>query len=516
MRVLDAAQMREADRRTIDEIGVPSIVLMENAGRAVAGAIVARFATRERRRVAVLCGRGSNGGDGLVVARVLAERGAAVTIILLARAEEVRGDARTNLDIAGRLGLRVTEAPGASAWQACRPEVAAADLVVDALVGTGLRAPLEGLPAAVVADVNAARRPVVAVDLPSGLSADTGACIGACVKARVTVTLGAPKLPLVVSPAAELAGEMVVADIGIPARVVDELAGRRVELLTRDILRARLPARARDAHKGDHGRVVVVAGSAGKAGAARLAGTGALRSGAGLVTVATPASCVGPVAAVPEYMTAALPETEEGTVRRTAADVVLALGADVVAVGPGLGVGPEPRALVRALVERVPGPLVLDADALNALADEPGTLAVRRDRVTVATPHPGEMARLAGTSVGDVQAKRIDAARRFAEEHGVHVVLKGARTVIAAPSGSIRVNASGNPGMATGGTGDVLAGVMAAWLAQAEDAEAATSLAVHLHGLAGDLAAKRVGETGLVAGDVADHLGAAVLELVGG
>ena len=355
MRVLDTAQMREADRRTIDEIGIPSIVLMENAGRAVADAIDARFAARERGRVAVLCGRGSNGGDGLVVARVLAAREAAVSVVLLARAEEVKGDARTNLDIARRLGLTVTEASGTAAWEAIRPQVAAADLVVDALVGTGLRAPLEGLLATVVADVNAARRPVVAVDLPSGLSADTGACIGACLEARITVTLGAPKTPLVVSPAAERAGRVVVADIGIPARVVEELAGRRVEQLTRAALRARLPARARETHKGDHGRVVVVAGSQGKTGAARLAGTGALRSGAGLVTVALPASCVGQVAAVPEYMTSALPETEDGTVRDTAADVVLALGADVVAVGPGLGVGPGPRALVRALVERVPG-----------------------------------------------------------------------------------------------------------------------------------------------------------------
>lgn len=516
MRVLDTARMREADRRTIDEIGIPSIVLMENAGRAVAGAIEARFAAPARGRLAVLCGRGSNGGDGLVAARVLAERGAAVAVVLLGRGEDVRGDARTNLDVARRLGLPVAEAPDEAAWEACRPEVAAADLVVDALVGTGLRAPLEGLPAAVVADVNAAGRPVVAVDLPSGLSADTGACIGASVEARVTVTLGAPKIPLVVSPAADRAGEMVVADIGIPARVVDELAGPRVELLTRDALRAHLPARARDAHKGDCGRIVVVAGSPGKTGAARLAGTGALRSGAGLVTVATPASCVGPIAAVPEYMTAALPETGDGTVRSTAVEVVLGLGADVVAVGAGLGVGPEPRALVRALVERVPTPLVLDADALTVLAGDLGVLALRRDRVTVATPHPGEMARLAGTTVGAVQADRLDAARRFATEHGVHVVLKGARTVIAAPSGGVRINASGNPGMATGGTGDVLTGVVAAWLAQIEDAEAATSLAVHLHGLAGDLAAQRIGETALVAGDVADRLGAAALELAGG
>lgn len=237
MRVLDTARMREADRRTIDEIGIPSIVLMENAGRAVARVIEARFAAAARGRPVFLCGRGSNGGDGLVAARVLAGRGAAAAIVLLARGEDVRGDARTNLEVARRLGLRITEAPDEAAWEACRPDVAAADLVVDALVGTGLRAPLEGLLATVAADVNAARRPVVAVDLPSGLSADTGACIGASVDARVTVTLGAPKIPLVVSPAAERAGEMIVADIGIPSRVVNELGGPRVELLTGDVVR---------------------------------------------------------------------------------------------------------------------------------------------------------------------------------------------------------------------------------------------------------------------------------------
>lgn len=513
MRVLDTAQMRDADRRTIEEIGIPSIVLMETAGRAVAGAVEARYAPLERRRVAVLCGRGNNGGDGLVVARVLGERGAAVTVVLLARAGDVRGDARANLDVARRLGLPVSEAPDAAAWDACRPQVAAADLVVDALVGTGLRAPLEGLLATVAADVNAARRPVVAVDLPSGLSADTGACIGACVEAGLTVTLGAPKLPLVVAPAAARAGEVVVADIGIPGRVVAELAGRRVEQVARDDVRTLLPARAQDAHKGDYGRVVVVAGSRGKAGAARLAGTGALRSGAGLVTVATPGSCVDAIAAVPECMTAGLPETDEGTVRGAAAGVVLGLGADVVALGPGLGVGPERRALVRALVDGLRQPLVLDADALNVLADDPGILAVRRGRTTIVTPHPGEMARLTGTTTADVQANRIDVAQRFADEQGVHVVLKGAGTVIAAPGGTIRVNTTGNPGMATGGSGDVLTGVVAAWLAQVHDVEAATTLAVYLHGLAGDLAAARIGETALAAGDLADSLGAAVREL---
>ena len=513
MRVLDAAQMRAADRLTIEEIGVPSIVLMENAGRQVVAAIEASCADLALSRVAVLCGRGNNGGDGFVVARAMAQRGLEVVVFLAGRVADVHGDARTNLDIVRRLGVTVEEVPDAAAWERHGPEVAVCDLVVDALVGTGLTAPLAGLLEAIVTDINGTGLPVVSIDLPSGVSADTPQVLGACIRARVTVTLAAPKIPLVLAPAADRAGELVVAEIGIPARVIDDLEGPRLELLTPAHVRSRIPVRARDAHKGDCGHVVLVAGSPGKTGAARLAGLGALRSGAGLVTVATPASSASLVASVPEYMTAALVETDVGTVAPAALEAVLALPADVLAVGPGLGVGNGPRALVRGLVERTPGPLVLDADALNVLADDPTVLGARRDRETVVTPHPGEMARLAGTTTTDVQGNRIDYARACATEHGVHVVLKGARSILATPDGAVFINPTGNPGMASGGTGDVLTGVVAAWWAQLRDPAAAMTVGVHVHGLAGDLAVERVGETALTASDLAAQLGAAVTAL---
>ncbi len=510
MRVLDAAQMRAADRLTIEEIGIPSIVLMENAGRQVVAAMEASCDDLAHSRVAVLCGRGNNGGDGFVVARALAQRGLQVDVFLVGQAADVHGDARTNLDIVKRLGISVAECHDTAAWERHGPELARCDLVVDALVGTGLTAPLAGLLETVVTDVDGTGLPVVAIDVPSGLSADTPKVIGACVRARVTVTLGAPKIPLVLAPAADHAGKLIVADIGIPERVIDELEGQRIELLTPGQVRSRVPIRARDAHKGDCGHVVLVAGSPGKTGAARLAGLGALRSGAGIVTVATPASSAGLVASVPEYMTAALTESDGGMAATAAVEEVLALPADVVGVGPGLGLGDGPRALVRGLVERAPVPLVVDADALNALADDPAVLRSRRERETVITPHPGEMARLTGTTTTDVQANRVDCARVFATEHGVHVVLKGARSILATPDGTVFINPTGNPGMATGGTGDVLTGVIAAWLAQLRDPTAAMTVGVHLHGLAGDLAVERVGETALTASDLVAQLGAAV------
>ena len=514
MRILNAAQMREADRRTIEEVGIPSIVLMENAGRQVVTAMESAFAELDRCRVAIMCGRGNNGGDGFVVARALGQRGLDIGVFLLGQTAEVTPDARVNLNVLGRLGLTVVEIPDAGAWEQHGPEVATFDVIVDAVLGTGLSKPLAGLVAAVVADLNGMALPVVALDLPTGLSADTPELIGECVQAKLTVTLGAPKVPLVLAPAAARAGDLVVADIGIPNEVIAALDGPWLELVTRERLRPLIPDRPPGAHKGDFGRVVVAAGSTGKTGAARLAGLGALRSGAGLVTIATPAACVRTVAAVPEYMTHPLAETPAGTVDASAAADVLALGCDVLAVGPGLGTGPGPQAFVHTLVERARVPIVLDADALNAYADEPDALRGRPETSLIITPHPGEMARLTGTATAEVQAHRVDTARAFATEHQVHVVLKGAQTVIATPGGKVFINLTGNPGMATGGTGDVLTGVIAAWVGQLGDAEAACILGVHLHGRAGDLAARTLGETALTATDLVDRLGAAVNEIL--
>jgi NAD(P)H-hydrate epimerase len=515
MRVVNAAQMREADRRTIEDIGIPSLVLMENAGRQVVAAMEAMHADLLERRVGVLCGRGNNGGDGFVVARTLMQRGVDVAVFLIGRVADVRGDARVNLEILGRLGLNVAEVADGQAWELHFSEFSACTLIVDAIFGTGLNAPVSGLIQSVIADVNASGVPVVSIDLPSGLSADTPEPIGDSIEAGTTVTIAAPKLPLVLPPAETRAGDIVIADIGIPAGVIDSVEGPRVELLTRAGMRELITPRAADSHKGDYGRVVVVAGSRGKTGAAHLSATAALRSGAGLVTIATPRSCQPIVAAMaPEYMTEGLEETEDG-LDEDAVERVLDIARDVIAIGPGLGQSPATRDFVVRLVDRATMPLVIDADGLNAFSRDPDRLAGREGRDVIITPHAGEMGRLVGMSSEEVHASRLEIARNFASAHHVYVVLKGHRTIIATPADRVFINPTGNPGMATGGTGDVLTGMIAAWLAQLLDAEAACKLAVYLHGMAGDLAESEEGEVAMTAGDVAGNIGQAILELIG-
>jgi NAD(P)H-hydrate epimerase len=514
MRVLNAEQMREADRRTIEDIGIPSLVLMENAGRQVVAAMEASFAEALQGRVAVLCGRGNNGGDGFVVARTLTQRGVDVLVLLLASVAEVRGDARVNLDVLGHIGLTVVEVTDAQAWELHFSEVSRCDLIVDAIFGTGFRGPVQGMLETVVADVNGSGIPVVAVDIPSGLSADSHEPPGDSIEASLTVTLAAPKIPLVLPPAERRAGDLVIADIGIPSAVIDELEGSRIELLTRETMRPLIEPRPYDAHKGDFGRVLVVAGSPGKTGAAHLAAMAALRSGVGLVTIATPKSCQPVVAAMaPEYMTEALDESSGGGIDFAALERVLDLTADVIAAGPGIGTSPATSAFIHGLVERSGVPLVLDADALNAFTEDPERLTGRDGVDVIITPHPGEMARLAGVTIEDVQRDRLEIARQFAMTHRVHVVLKGHRTVVANPDGDAFINITGNPGMATGGTGDVLTGMIAAWFGQLLDAEAACKLGVYLHGLAGDLAEADEGEVAVTSGDLLLRLGDAVLEL---
>jgi NAD(P)H-hydrate epimerase len=514
MRVLNTQQMREADRRTIDDIGIPSIVLMENAGRQAVAAMEAAFEDLPTSHVGVLCGRGNNGGDGFVVARTLVQRGVETSVFLLGSVSEVRGDARTNLEILGRIGLTVVEITNAQAWELHFSEISQCELLVDAILGTGFHGQLSGLLETVVADVNGLGIPVVAIDLPTGVSADSHEVEGEAIDASMTVTLAAPKIPLILPPADSYGGDLVIADIGIPLPILDEVEGPYIEILTRERMRDLVPVRTADSHKGDFGRVLVIAGSLGRTGAAHLAAIGALRSGAGLVTIATPRSCVPVIAAMaPEYMTEPLDETVAGTIDYSALDRVLDIKADVIAVGPGLGQSPGTSAFVQGLLERAGVPLVLDADALNAFAGDPDRLVGRDGVDVVITPHPGEMARLLNISVEAVQRERLHHATEFAASHRLHVVLKGHRTIIAGPDNRAFVNLTGNSGMATGGTGDLLTGMIAAWFAQLLDAEAACKLAVYLHGTAGDLAEADEGEVALIAGDLASRLGDAIMEL---
>src|SRR4051812_40869836 len=514
MRVLNTQQMREADRRTIDEVGIPSIVLMENAGRQAVAAMEAAFEDLASTHVGVMCGRGNNGGDGFVVARTLIQRGIETSVFLLGSVADVRGDARTNLEVLGRIGLTVVEISNAQEWELHFSEISRCELVVDAILGTGFHGQLSGLLETVVADINGLGLPIVAIDLPTGLSADTCDVEGEAIEASMTITLAAPKIPLILPPADTYSGDLVIADIGIPLPVLDDVEGPYIELLTRERMRDLVPARAADSHKGDFGRVLIIAGSLGRTGAAHLSAIGALRSGAGLVTIATPRSCVPVIAAMaPEYMTEPLDETPSGTVDFSALDRVLDIKADVIAVGPGLGQAPGTAAFVQGLLERAGVPLVIDADALNAFAGEPDRLMGRDGVDVIITPHPGEMARLLNISVEAVQHDRLQHATAFAANHRVHVVLKGHRTIIAGPDNRAFVNLTGNSGMATGGTGDLLTGMIAAWFGQLLDAEAACKLAVYLHGTAGDLAEADEGDVALVAGDLAARLGDAVLEL---
>ena len=516
MRILNAAQMREADRYTIEEIGIPSLVLLENAGRQVVAAIESTYEEQLEGRVAVLCGRGNNGGDGFVVARTLLQRGIDTAVFVVGALVDVRGDARINLDILGRLGVTVVEIGDEQAWELHFSEISKCTLIVDAMFGTGLSSPLTGMLETVVADVNASDIPIVSIDLPSGLSADTADLIGDCIDASMTVTIAVPKLPLILPPGEAYAGDIVIADIGIPYEIVDGIDGAHIELLTPEQVRDHVEPRAADSHKGDFGRVTIVAGSRGKTGAAHLAGMGALRSGAGLVTIATPAVCVPIIASMaPELMTEPLTDLADGTLSAAALDRVLELDHDVIACGPGLGRTPAVAEFVYGLLERSTVPLILDADALTMLADEPDRLVTSEDRDVIITPHPGEMARLVGSSIEEVQRNRIEVASDFATTHRVHVVLKGHRTVIATPEGHVFINPTGNPGMATGGTGDVLTGVIAAWLAQLLDADAACRLSVFLHGAAGDLAAVRHGQVSMTATDLLATLGDALGRLTG-
>jgi ADP-dependent NAD(P)H-hydrate dehydratase / NAD(P)H-hydrate epimerase len=492
-----AEAMRALDRHTIEKLGVPGELLMECAGRLVAAA--AEAALRPGARVLVICGPGNNGGDGFVAARHLHLRGTPVALVLAGEAGRVRGDAARNLERAERVGV-----PFAGPRWRAEP----GDVVVDALFGTGLARPLEGEAASAVKRILAARPAahVIAVDLPSGLDADTGQPLGACVAADETVTLALPKLGLALEPGRSLAGRIVVGRIGI----ADAAPGVALpaSMLTRRGAAALLPDRPPDGHKGRFGHVLVAAGSRGKAGAAALAAEGAARAGAGLVTVACPAGANAILqGALPEAMCAPLAETAEGELAAAAADDLVRLAAerDALVLGPGVGRSAEPRALVRRVARAARVPLVLDADGIVAFAGEPELLRERAS-TAVLTPHPGEAGALLGRDAADVNRDRIGAARAIAERTGAVVVLKGAATVVADPDGRVRVNPTGGPVLGTGGTGDVLAGVVGALLAQGLAPFDAASAGAYLHGAAGDLLADEIGRAGILAGDVARAL----------
>jgi len=514
MKILTSAEMRVIDRKTIEDIGIPGPVLMENAGIRVTEAILERFPDAAGLSIVVVAGKGNNGGDGFVVARHLFAKGARPTVLLLAKKDEVKGDAALNLGIAEKMGVEIAETPTASDWKKRRMELWHAALIIDAIFGTGLAKPAEGLYAAAIEDINKARGFTIAIDIPSGLSSDSHLVIGPAIKADLTVALAAPKIGHIFPPAEEFVGELVIADIAIPPYLFDH-PGLKLELLERASLCQYFRPRKRNAHKGSYGHLFILAGSVGKSGAAAMAGRAALRTGAGLVTVGTPKSCLPAVArSMVELMTEPLAETPQGSLSEEALPKILKLmkGKNAALIGPGLSTQPPTAALVTSLLPKLKVPVVIDADGLNILAENLDALT-SLPKPAVLTPHPGEFGRLVGLSNEEVLERRLELAAEFSSRLGVYLVLKGYRTLIASPDGRVFVNPTGNPGMATGGSGDVLSGMIASFIMQEKDVLGATLAAVYLHGLSGDIGARALGERALVAGDLIKYLPQAFKEM---
>jgi hydroxyethylthiazole kinase-like uncharacterized protein yjeF len=516
MKVVTANQMRELDRRAAEEFALPSLLLMENAGLQAVLEMERSFPALRASRVAIVCGRGNNGGDGFVVARHLFNRGVAVELVLLAKRSDVKGDARVNLEVVRKLGVPLREVTTSQDLQATREAIERTDLVVDAILGTGTTGPAKGLLADAIELLNGAGRPIVALDIPSGLSSDEGSIPGPSIDATLTITFGLPKRGLILYPAASRAGRVVTVDIGLPLQLLSDPA-LDVSLLERADVAAALPPRDPNAHKGTYGHVLVLAGSPGKTGAAAMSALSALRVGAGLVTLALPESLNDAMEVkLTEVMTEPLPETRERTVALAAFEKILTLleGKRVLAVGPGLSTHPETSELVRELVSTARVPMVVDADGINALGPKLETLATATVPL-ILTPHPGELARLLSISREEVVQNRIPIAQKVATSFRVYLVLKGGRTLVVDPEGRVAINMTGNPGMATGGTGDVLTGLIAGLLAQGVDAGLAARAGVYLHGLAGDLAAEAVGQEAMLASDLMAQIPGAIRRLKG-
>jgi hydroxyethylthiazole kinase-like uncharacterized protein yjeF len=498
MKILDAAQMRNIDHRTTERFGIPSIVLMENAAIAVVDAIFERYPESER--VAIFCGIGQNGGDGFAIARHLENRGVVPVVVIIGDRAAIKGDARTNLDICERLGIPIYDDDDADVALAHAGD---ADLIVDAIFGTGLNRAPSGMHAELIRGIAELRIPVLAVDLPSGANASSPEAFEPCVQAEVTVTFAGPKVCHVFEPAALYCGEVIIADISIPEIAIDEELVQLAMITPKDV-EPHVAPRLASTHKGTYGHVAIVAGSPGRSGAAVMAARGAIRTGAGLVSVMTDADTAKLVhAASIESMTYSGDDLEAFLANKSA-----------VLVGPGLSDEDAAYEKTRAILDAIALPAIIDASALNAFAGRLRDINTR-GLPRVITPHPGELARLLGGDTHAINKDRIASAREAARVANCVVVLKGHQTLVAEPDGHVYVNPTGNPGMASGGMGDVLSGIIAALLARGTDPLDAACAAVYLHGLAGDLVRDAIGDTGLAAMDVAEKIPHAIQQVRG-
>lgn len=516
MKAATPEQMGRIDECAIKEYGIPGILLMENAAAAVAAEAAAMIEGSGGGTVTIVAGRGNNGGDAFAAARLLHSRGIDVRTFLIGRKDGISGDALVNMEILERIGIDIYELTEEYGTERLSAELAASALILDGIFGTGLSRDVTGFTATVIDLMNASGPPILSIDIPSGIDGKCGTIKGTCINAAATVTFCMPKTGLLLSPGCEHTGRLLTADIGIPPSAINR-QDIRTWVIDRQMAASVLPFRKPDSNKGDCGRVFIITGSNGMTGSGCLASTAALRAGAGLVYTGVPAS-LAPIycSRLTEPIVIPLEDCGTGILAALCTESILEKldRMDAVAVGPGLTVTDDIRRIVTFVIENCKAPLILDADALNAISSDPSVLK-RLKTGAVVTPHPGEMARLMGMSIKDVQADRIGNASRFASEYGVTVALKGSRTVVAYPDGKVLINMTGNAGMATAGTGDVLTGIIAGIAAQGTDADAAAAAGVYLHGLAGDAAADYKGMRGIVAGDLVDFLPVTIKEAVG-
>jgi NAD(P)H-hydrate epimerase len=505
MRLVKADEMKEMDRLSIHEIGIPGAVLMENAARGATRIFLEHFDPVGGSHVVVICGRGNNGGDGYVMARYLNQAGFRVKVIVLTDLSKISGDALINLEIIKRLRLDVREIPDNEEWVKIRSSLGDCDYIIDGILGTGINSPIHGYYGQVIEDINISEKPVMSIDIPSGLNADSGGIMGIAVRANLTVTFGFPKLGHVLFPGAQLVGRLVRIDIGIPDIIAEKVKSHCWILEPDDISELFIEEKG-DIHKGSRGHLLILAGSLGKTGAATLSALGALRTGAGLVTLGIPKSLNSIMESkLTEAMTVPLPETDVGSLSLKAKDEILDLmeGKSALAIGPGLSQNSETVALIRDIVAGCHLPMIIDADGLNGLAGDPDAMKALNER-KVLTPHPGEMGRLMGLKSSDVQRDRVGTVASFVEKYGCCLVLKGAGSLIAEPGGQIYLNPTGNPALSSGGSGDVLTGMISGFLARGWSTTNAATTGVYLHGLAADILAEDMGEAGVLAGELLD------------
>lgn len=516
MKIVNGSQMKKIDQSAIHEYGIPGVVLMENAGRSVTEEILSSLEGKEKRKVAIVCGRGNNGGDGYVVARHLLQKNVDVEVFIIGRPENIAGDAGIHLRILEKLGAPIRYLTEESNLKEFELILRECNMIVDAIFGTGLTRELNPFFKEIIQMINDAKKEIIAVDIPSGIGADDGKVYGAAVRADKTVVFQLPKIGNINYPGAEYTGEWVLKDIGIPQQIIEKM-DLNVHLITKEMVRNILPLRKKDTHKGIYGKICMIAGSVGMAGAAVLVSRSALVSGAGLLKIAVPKAINDILQQkVPEAITVPLEESEKGFIHSEEAEKLISVmeKSDVIAIGPGSGQSKQFHEIFNTVVEHAVQPVVMDADALNILSKDVGMLNRLKGQV-VMSPHIAEMSRLTGKDIEYIAQHRIEIASEFSQKWNCTVVLKGARTVVSDGKGKIFINQTGNPGMATAGSGDVLTGLIAGLIAQGIAPVDAAIAAVYIHGYAGDRAAKRLGEYGLLAGDISAEIPLALKELVG-